>query len=253
MHMHMPSLWGAVRRVAPAQIRPTWRRCYSQEGEDMVLVAIFGDSYQGIYVDIGAHHPLRWSNTKKLAERGWWGLDVDPLPGVAEKFRKHRPRDVVIQAAIDIGCHDQLAYWMFDEPRWNCLSPTEPVAYKDGTPVRPSSHATVPVISSEDALDRAGLDRVDLINIDIEGGEEHILRHWPWERYTPKAICVEVVGKPAAEVAETGLTRFLAQRGMVFASQLVCSVIYVEREFLRGCYPPDPGGQHFRRACLVAA
>ena len=247
--MHMPSLWRAIRRVAPEPIRPAWRRCYSQEGEDMVLVAMFGDAYQGIYVDIGAHDPLRWSNTKKLADRGWWGLNVDPLPGTAERFRKHRPRDVVIQAAIDIGCDDGLAYWMFDEPRWNCLSPTEPIAYKDGVATRPTSRVTVPVISIEQALDRTGLDRVDLINIDIEGGEEHILRHWPWERYAPKAICVEVVGRPAAEVAEIALTRFLAQRGMVFASQLVCSVIYVEREFLRSCYPTDPEGTHFRREC----
>jgi len=252
--MHMPSLWRTIARVAPEQMRPMWRRCYSQEGEDMVLVAMFGDAYQGVYVDIGAHDPTRWSNTKKLADRGWWGLDVDPLPGTAEKFRKQRPRDVVIQAAIDIGGDDRLTYWMFDdEPRWNCLSQAEPVAYRDGKPVRPSSHATVPVIPIEAALDRAGLDRVDLVNIDIEGGEEHILRHWPWERYTPKAICVEVVGRPAAEVAETGLTRFLAQRGMVFASQLVCSVIYVEREFLRGCYPADPEGRHFRREWLLAA
>lgn len=252
--MHMPSLWRSIARLTPEQMRPVWRRCYSQEGEDMVLVAMFGDSFQGIYVDIGAHDPARWSNTKKLAERGWWGLDVDPLPGVAEKFRKQRPRDVVIQAAIDIGGDDKLAYWMFDdEPRWNCLSATEPVAYKDGSAVRPSSRASVPVMPIEQALDQAGLDRVDLINIDIEGGEEHILRHWPWERYTPKAVCVEVVGKPAAEVAETGLTRFLAQRGMVFASQLVCSVIYVEREFLRGCYPADPESTLIRRECLRAA
>ena len=251
--MHMPNFWRAVARVTPGQVRPAWRRCYSQEGEDMVLVTLFGDSYQGIYVDIGAHDPARWSNTKKLAERGWWGLDVDPLPGVAAKFRKQRPRDIVIQAAIDIGVHDPLAYWMFNEPRWNCLSPTEPVAYKDGIPVRPSSRITVPIISIEDAVDQAGLDRVDLINIDIEGGEEHILHHWPWERYTPKAICVEVVGKPAAEVAETGLTKFLAQRGMVFASQLVCSVIYVEREFLRSCYPTDVEGTHFQRECVTAA
>ncbi len=220
----------------------------------MVLVNLFGDAFEGIYVDIGAHDPVRWSNTKKLAERGWWGINIDPLPGSAEKFRKHRPRDIFVQAAIDIGSREELQYWMFvSEPRWNCLSSTEPIALKDGVPVRPTSHFSVRIVSIEEVLREAKLERVDLINIDIEGGEEYILRHWPWERFTPKAICVEIVGKPAAEVARTDLTRFLEQRGMVFTSQLVCSVIYADREFLATCYPTDPEGKHFQRGCLQAS
>jgi hypothetical protein len=111
----------------------------------------------------------------------------------------------------------------------------------------------VPIVTIEQALEQAKLECVDLVNIDIEGGEEHILRHWPWARYTPKAICAEVIGKPAAEIAESELTRFLAQQGMVFTSQLVCSVIYLRRDFLASRYPRDDAGGHFRRACLGTA
>jgi FkbM family methyltransferase len=214
----------------------------------MVLVNLFGDSFKGIYVDIGAHDPVRWSNTKKLTDRGWRGLNIDPLPGSAERFHKKRPRDVFVQAAVDIGRSEELHYWMFDvEPRWNCLSPTEPMASKDGVPVRASSHIAVPIIKIEDAVRQAQLERVDFINIDIEGGEEHILRHWPWERFTPKVICVEVIGRPAAENATSELTRFLREKGMVFTSQLINSLIYVERGFLSTCYPSDPEGTHFHR------
>jgi FkbM family methyltransferase len=240
-----------VSHLVPGVFRPRWRRFYSQEGEDVVLVNFFGDEFRGIYVDIGAHDPIAWSNTKKLADRGWRGLNIDPRPGLAERFRKQRPHDVCLEVAIDIGAKEPVQYWMFDaEPRWNCLSPTEPSALKDGRLVRPSSHHPVPVLSIEEALDRANLDHVDFVNIDIEGGEAHILRHWPWERYLPKAICVDVVGKPAAEVANTALTRFLAEKGLVFTSQLVCSAIYLEREFLETRYPADPEHTHFDRACL---
>jgi len=220
----------------------------------MVLVYLFGDDFKGVYVDVGAHDPVAWSNTKKLAERGWWGLNIDPLPGSAERFRKKRPHDIFVQAAVDIGSNEELRYWMFDaEPRWNCLSPTEPVAQKDGVPVRASSNIVVPIIRIEDAVRQARLERVDLINIDIEGGEGYILRHWPWDRFTPKVICVEVVGKPAAEIATSELTRFLGEKGLVFTSQLINSVIYVERNFLRSCYPSDADGTHFNRACVQAA
>ena len=36
---------------------------YSQEGEDVVLRRIFGENKNGFYVDVGAHHPIRFSNT----------------------------------------------------------------------------------------------------------------------------------------------------------------------------------------------
>jgi FkbM family methyltransferase len=227
-----------VSKYLPKYLRPKWRRFYSQEGEDIVINIFFGWEFKGIYVDIGAHDPSLWSNTKLLYDIGWRGLNIDPMPGLTERFRKHRPRDICIEAAIDIGSDTPLHYWIFpDEPRWNCLAPAEPVNERDGQMFRPSRQIDVPVLTISEALAQANLERVDLLNLDIEGGEEYILRHWPWDRYVPKVICVEIIGKPAAEVAQSALTRFLAERGLVFASQLVCSVIYIERNFLATRYP----------------
>jgi hypothetical protein len=49
---------------------------------------------------------------------------------------------------------------------------------------------------------------------------------------------VEIIGHPAAEIADCALTRYLAGQDMVFASQLVSSVIYLDRAFLAGRYSP---------------
>ncbi len=250
----MAHLLYRISKLIPTALRPAWQRSFSQEGEDIVLATFFGREFQGIYVDIGAHHPTHGSNTKRLAERGWWGLNIDPRPGLTENFKKHRPRDICMEVGIDIGAGQSLYYWMFNiEPRWNCLAPTEPVVERGGEVIRPDAHHAVPVVPIADALARADLPHVDLINIDIEGGEEYILRHWPWDRYLPKAICVEIIGQPAAEIATAPLTRFLAEKGLVFTSQMVCSVIYFERNFLATRYPSDPSGTHFRRACLNQA
>ncbi|MFH1178148.1 MAG: SAM-dependent methyltransferase, partial [bacterium] len=46
---------------------------YSQFGEDIVLEKIFSGKNNGHYVDIGAHHPKRYSNTYLLHKRGWSG------------------------------------------------------------------------------------------------------------------------------------------------------------------------------------
>ncbi|MBK8558343.1 MAG: hypothetical protein IPL65_22605 [Lewinellaceae bacterium] len=40
-------------------------RSYAQDGEDVVLQSFFQDKkhYKGFFVDVGAHHPIRFSST----------------------------------------------------------------------------------------------------------------------------------------------------------------------------------------------
>ena len=38
-------------------------KSYSQEGEDLILNRIFEYQQKGFYIDVGAHHPKRFSNT----------------------------------------------------------------------------------------------------------------------------------------------------------------------------------------------
>jgi hypothetical protein len=62
--------------------------CYSQEGEDLIASRLFPNQSTGFYVDIGAHHPTRFSNTYLLYTKGWRGINIDPLPGSKELFDK---------------------------------------------------------------------------------------------------------------------------------------------------------------------
>src|SRR3989344_5781411 len=66
---------------------------YSQNGEDIILVALFAKKKNGFYVDVGAHHPERYSNTHLLYKNGWWGVNIDPDPDAMRLFKKRRPRD----------------------------------------------------------------------------------------------------------------------------------------------------------------
>ena len=42
---------------------------YSQEGEDLILQRIFHNQKDGFYIDVGAHHPFRFSNTALLYKK----------------------------------------------------------------------------------------------------------------------------------------------------------------------------------------
>ena len=54
----------------------------------------------GYYVDIGAHHPVKYSNTYLLWLNGWSGINIDPLPNVMALFDKYRPKDINLNIVI---------------------------------------------------------------------------------------------------------------------------------------------------------
>ena len=59
---------------------------YSQEGEDLILNRFLEDKTEGLYVDVGAHHPKRFSNTYLFYKKGWRGINIDAMPGKHETF-----------------------------------------------------------------------------------------------------------------------------------------------------------------------
>ena len=61
---------------------------FSHYGEDVVLHYIFKNQSKGIYLDIGCYHPSLFSNTKKLYDRGWKGVNIDANSDTIALFNK---------------------------------------------------------------------------------------------------------------------------------------------------------------------
>src|SRR5208283_1151718 len=78
------------------------RSSYSQYGEDEFVAAMLSevDPAKGFYIDVGANHPTRISNTYLFYRRGWSGIAIDPQRQMEKLFRACRPRDQFIRA----GC-----------------------------------------------------------------------------------------------------------------------------------------------------
>ena len=101
---------------------------YSQEGEDLILNRFFNNKENGFYVDVGAHHPRRFSNTYSFYKKGWRGINIDALPGSMVAFNKERPNDINLEIGISKK-ESELLYYMFNEPALNTFSETEAVSY----------------------------------------------------------------------------------------------------------------------------
>ena len=86
---------------------------YSQGGEDLALLHLLKKT-NGRYLDIGAHNPDRFSNTRLLYDKGWSGVNVEANPGLISAFNERRPRDLTLWACV--GSETEFRFTIFQEP-----------------------------------------------------------------------------------------------------------------------------------------
>jgi len=70
---------------------------YSQDFEDFIIYYIFFDLQKGFYIDVGANDPNEFSVTKAFYDRGWYGINIEPLHEKYILLKKYRPRDINLQ------------------------------------------------------------------------------------------------------------------------------------------------------------
>ena len=72
---------------------------WSQAGEDIGLISALHAIKNGRYLDVGAHHPSRFSVTRKLNNLGWSGVNIDANPSLLKAFeRLSCPKSMTIVA-----------------------------------------------------------------------------------------------------------------------------------------------------------
>ncbi len=165
---------------------------FSQEGEDLVLKRMFKENKKGFYVDVGAHHPQRFSNTYLFYLKGWRGINIDSMPNSMKPFDDLRPEDTNIEAAIS-NSSEELTYYIFNEPALNSFS-KKLAMERDGLSnykiVDKISIKTIPLSKILDDYLPQGQE-INFLSIDVEGLDHQVLLSNDWSKYKPKVILVE--------------------------------------------------------------
>ena len=76
------------------------RSTYSQFQEDLFIDKFFQYKSTGFYVDIGCYHPVKYSNTALIYNKGWSGINIDLNQTSIDLFNIARKRDKNICAAL---------------------------------------------------------------------------------------------------------------------------------------------------------
>ncbi|MBP6430649.1 MAG: FkbM family methyltransferase [Ferruginibacter sp.] len=206
---------------------------YSQEGEDMILNRFFEHKKEGIYVDVGAHHPYRFSNTCFFYKKGWHGINIDPLPQAASLFKKYRKRDINIQKGISLKA-EQLIYYAFNEPAYNTFSETKANEYiqQANLNLKLLSKTKIDTVPLQDVLDNnipPGA-TIDFLTIDTEGLEMEVLQSNNWEKYKPTIIILESHVIEIENHLSSPLHLFMKNKDYILVGKSYYSYLYKKKE-----------------------
>jgi hypothetical protein len=201
---------------------------YSQEGEDMILRRIFENKKSGFYVDVGAYHPKRFSNTYYFYKRGWLGINIEARPGSKQLFDKIRPRDINIEVPIS-NFSEELTYYAFDEPALNGL-------IKDLADLRVKNKAGKILFTKKMNTSTLSeiLDKylpkntvIDFMSIDVEGLDLNVLESNNWDKYQPRYILIEDLDQCNTSLSDSTISKFLIQKNYSFFAKTVNTYFYV--------------------------
>ena len=208
---------------------------FSQEGEDLLLRRMFPENHSGFFVDVGAHHPIRFSNTWILYLRGWRGINIDATPGSMDLFRRYRPRDVNVECAVSDRT-DASCFHLFEEKALNTFDAALAARYVErGWPMLGKIELRPRPLASILAEHMPPGKGIDIMSVDAEGEDLAVLSSNDWNRFRPSVLVIEVLDTPMAELSSHAAVRFLAGKGYEPTSRLLNSVI------LRGSDRPCAG------------
>lgn len=165
---------------------------FAQNFEDVLLWRALQHVAGGRYLDVGAGHPEHNSVTKLFYDAGWSGINIEPLPTLADALMKQRPRDVTVQAAVSSREIETADFTVVDF--WDELSTiSDERAEELKSEGRTLTTTKVPVVRLDDVLAAHGLHDIQFLKVDVEGSELDVLKTLDLTRTRPWIVVVEVI------------------------------------------------------------
>jgi FkbM family methyltransferase len=161
----------------------------SRYGEEWMIREFFKDRRDGVFVDVGANHHQRDSNTYFLeTSLGWSGVAIEPQAKFADGYVKNRPRTTFVPLFVsDVSNRDAILL----VPSNNDLiasSDSSFVKSEGGDDVQPVKTNTTTL---DEVLERSHTAAIDFLSIDVELHEPEVLRGFSIDRYKPRLVCIE--------------------------------------------------------------
>jgi FkbM family methyltransferase len=162
---------------------------YAQNFEDVMLWRALRHVENGFYIDVGASDPEEDSVTKAFYDRGWHGINIEPVTEYHQRLSAERPRDVNLALAAG---ESEGELRLFDIPAvrgWASPDPVVAQAHRaNGFEV---SELRVPVRTLASICEEHVKGELHFLKIDVECYETEVIRGMDFKKWRPWILVVE--------------------------------------------------------------
>jgi Methyltransferase FkbM domain len=161
---------------------------HSTMGQDKwISEVVFPGVRNGFFVDVGSGDGTIMSNTKALEQKGWTGICIDPFPMNMQDRTCRIFKEVVFSKA-----GEPVKFWAHAGGFWGGIV-DESFGIKEAKMQKQEGPVVeLTTVTLRDILDRANAPRfIHYMSLDIEGGELHALKGFPFDSYRIGALTVE--------------------------------------------------------------
>jgi FkbM family methyltransferase len=206
---------------------------YSQEGEDLLLSRLFEKETGGFYIDIGAHHPYRFSNTYLFYLKGWTGINIDAMPGSMNAFKKHRANDINLEIPV-LEEKSRMTYYQFDEPALNGFSDVLSKERNETTKYKIINEVELEGLPLSEILEKhlpKEIIDIDFMSVDVEGLDLQVLKSNNWDTFRPKVLLVELLNNSLDSMEEDPVYLFLSEKKYIVFAKCIKTVFFISLEY----------------------
>jgi hypothetical protein len=175
------------------------RVSFSQMGEDIIVWHLLNHylntNDSKFYVDVGAFHPKRYSNTRFLSLQGWTGINIDANSESIAEFNKYRSHDINICVGVGLETGES-SYYKFNNG-WNAANTlseefSNKVQKMSGEHVAEKLTITIKPLNTILSESLPSNKIIDFMDIDVEGMDRVVAQSLDLMRFRPKVLSIEL-------------------------------------------------------------
>lgn len=207
------------------QLTTLRRKLFEMAGNDRYSRPAFGNIQQkldrlfkgpGFYVEAGAVDGFFESNTYYLERfRGWRGVLIEPVPDMFRRITVNRPYAKAFNCALVASNFGKTTVPIYPDHAMSYINTDSSLAG------RGSKYINVPARTLTSVLDEANVGQIDLLSLDVEGFEIHVLGGLDLMRHRPRYILIECRSEQARQEIDAFLSGYYR-----------CTDIFTYRDFL---------------------
>jgi FkbM family methyltransferase len=157
-----------------------------------------GERHEGLFVEVGAYDGVSFSNSSCLADAGWSGILIEPIPAFAERcrgrYRGNQRIEVVHcavgaeQGEVEINVAGPLTTTNADVMKSYGTIDWAKSAVSRASKIRVEQRTLDAILADSAFRERP----IDVLIVDVEGAEEAVFAGFSLSTRAPKMVIVEL-------------------------------------------------------------